>query len=481
MSGARPFVFLGPSLSVAEARQHLDAVYLPPVAQGDVASLVNGERPAVIGIIDGFFEGVPSVWHKEILLALEQGVHVVGAASMGALRAAELHSFGMLGVGQVFEWYRDGVIDADDEVTLYHGPADLGYPALSEALVNIRATLQRAVDEGAINESTCHALIDAARDIHYGERSYARLLARGAALDIGRGDLQTVEAFVARHRVDQKRLDAIEALHVMRRLADRPARPRSGFELSRTIFLDALLDRDQRVPGTAADGHLTQEHVVNHARLAHPAFAGLQRELRDENVLLRYARAIGLRVEREQLQQGLERFRRARALHTRADTERWLAENRLTPARLADLVERELLLAKVRALEAPPGHRAILDRLRSDGCYVAIERGALQGERLLGGEFAGQASCGERELLDFYCEREGRATPADLDALARELGFRDRTALVVELRKYRLLHGDPAPAARPARRARCRPIAVARARVRCGGHCAGTTVGEPRP
>ena len=38
-----------------------------------------------IGIIDGHFGNVPSVWHKEILFALSKGVEVSGAASMGAL------------------------------------------------------------------------------------------------------------------------------------------------------------------------------------------------------------------------------------------------------------------------------------------------------------------------------------------------------------------------------------------------------------
>lgn len=83
----------------------LQATYLPPVSQGDIAGLLR-RRPRVIGIIDGYFERVPAVWHKEILLALSAGVHVVGGASMGALRAAELHSFGMVGVGEVFAWYR---------------------------------------------------------------------------------------------------------------------------------------------------------------------------------------------------------------------------------------------------------------------------------------------------------------------------------------------------------------------------------------
>ena len=143
------FVFLGPTLPLAEARAVLDATYLPPVSQGDVyrASL---ERPSAIGIIDGYFERVPAVWHKEILWAMSQGIHVFGAASTGALRAAELAPYGMVGVGAIFEAFRTGVLEDDDEVAVVHGAEDTGYRSLSEAMVNVRATLGHAEAAGLI-------------------------------------------------------------------------------------------------------------------------------------------------------------------------------------------------------------------------------------------------------------------------------------------------------------------------------------------
>src|SRR6185437_13385815 len=103
---------LGPTLPLADARAELDAVYLPPVAQGDVYR-VTRLQPDAIGIVDGYFDRVPAVWHKEILWAMSCGIPVFGSASMGALRAAELAAFGMEGVGAIFEAYRDGVIEAD--------------------------------------------------------------------------------------------------------------------------------------------------------------------------------------------------------------------------------------------------------------------------------------------------------------------------------------------------------------------------------
>ena len=97
-----------------------------------------------IRTIDGYFDRVPAVWHKEILWAMSRGIHLFGCSSMGALRAAELEAFGMVGVGEVFRMFRDGVLEDDDEVAVIHGPSDAAYVTLTEALVNIRATLASA-------------------------------------------------------------------------------------------------------------------------------------------------------------------------------------------------------------------------------------------------------------------------------------------------------------------------------------------------
>ncbi|MCP5065006.1 MAG: hypothetical protein GY946_00445, partial [bacterium] len=56
-------VFIGPTISSEDARAELDAVCHPPVSEGDIVRLLARE-PSMIGIIDGYFERVPAVWHK---------------------------------------------------------------------------------------------------------------------------------------------------------------------------------------------------------------------------------------------------------------------------------------------------------------------------------------------------------------------------------------------------------------------------------
>ena len=136
MKGA--VVFLGPSLPLTEAKRLLPgASFLPPARQGDVWRALE-LRPRVLALIDGVFESAPSVWHRELLDALAAGVQVLGASSMGALRAAELQGLGMIGVGAIFEGYRSGALIDDAEVALLHADAAHGHRALTVPLVDVR-------------------------------------------------------------------------------------------------------------------------------------------------------------------------------------------------------------------------------------------------------------------------------------------------------------------------------------------------------
>jgi len=134
----RPIVFAGPSLS-----RHLvpdDIELRPPAMCGDLAALLDAPPPAV-GLIDGCFETAPTVWHKEIMHLVAEGIPVAGGASLGALRAAELHGLGMTGIGRIFEAYRDGEIVRDDAVMLVHAPAELDFRAITVAQVDAEAAL----------------------------------------------------------------------------------------------------------------------------------------------------------------------------------------------------------------------------------------------------------------------------------------------------------------------------------------------------
>jgi hypothetical protein len=211
----RASIFAGPSLP-PDARHDLgpDIDWRPPVRQGDLHRVALG-RPAVIGVIDGYFEVTPTVWHKEILWAMMQGIYVYGAASIGALRAAELDTFGMKGIGRIYEDFRDGVLEDDDEVAVLHGPEELGYPALTEAMVNIRATLAAAAVRKIISAGFAAELTAIAKQHFYKERTYQAILQTAVASGVNANDLSRFIAWLPQGRVDQKRLDALAMLHAI--------------------------------------------------------------------------------------------------------------------------------------------------------------------------------------------------------------------------------------------------------------------------
>ena len=237
-------IFAGPTLPLRDDARKLAATWLPPAQHGDVYRAVRLLRPRAIGVVDGYFESVPSVWHKEILWAMQQGVHVFGAASMGALRAAELAPFGMRGVGVIFEAYQDEVLEDDDEVAVVHGPQESGFLPGSEAMVNIRCTLANAERAGVIDADTRARLVDYAKSLFFPERSYERLLSEVP--------VPALEAWLPAGRVNQKRDDALALLRAMRAFLDAdPGRADARFHFEHTTLWERAVAamREQPLPG----------------------------------------------------------------------------------------------------------------------------------------------------------------------------------------------------------------------------------------
>jgi hypothetical protein len=207
-------VYCGPTITADEVLDNVPGAYVhPPVQHGDLLSL-GASRGDTVLIIDGVFHHAAATRHKEILDLLASGVHVVGAASMGALRAAELHCYGMIGVGSIFSAYRDEVIDADDEVAVAHTPDD--HKPLSEALVDIRAIVGLAMADGALCRSEAEQIIDHARGVHYTDRTWTALLCAPIDADLAPA-LQRLASWHASHPGVEgaKHADAVAALRLV--------------------------------------------------------------------------------------------------------------------------------------------------------------------------------------------------------------------------------------------------------------------------
>jgi hypothetical protein len=220
--------FAGPSLP-PEARQAFSGVdWRPPAAAGDLLRL-DVLRGSTICLIDGYFDHRPAVRHKEILLLLSGGVRVLGAGSIGALRAAEMSPQGMIGIGAIYAAYARGTITGDDEVALIHAPAEFDWRPMSVSLVDVRATLCRALREQVLKRAEARALLQTAQAIHYVDRDWPLVLKR-------HGGSPRLEAWLPSGQIDQKKLDALACL----RAACSPAIAIPRPQMVRTRFLDLL-------------------------------------------------------------------------------------------------------------------------------------------------------------------------------------------------------------------------------------------------
>jgi hypothetical protein len=208
-------LFAGPSL-------HGSSVDLggldvrPPAAQGDIAAAITDEVTA-IGLIDGLFGSTAAVWHKELLYALSLGIHVLGASSMGALRATECAAFGMEPVGAIASAYAAGDLDDDAAVALGHLPPEMGSVPLSEARVDAEATVDHLAAIEAISAEEARRLRASIADLHFADRTAETIVGRAALLPSREAD---VLRLYGAHRVPLKRRDAELLVERLRALPD---------------------------------------------------------------------------------------------------------------------------------------------------------------------------------------------------------------------------------------------------------------------
>jgi hypothetical protein len=221
-------LFAGPSLHGLSP--DLSGVSLrAPAIQGDIAAAVL-EGATAIGLVDGNFEASASVWHKEILFALAEGVTVLGASSMGALRAAECAPYGMKPVGAIALAYASGALDDDAAVALTHGPAELGYLPFTEPMVDVEPTLEKLRALEILSAEEYAAVLSHSRRLHFKQRTDEAMFAAWP---------ERLDAY-REHRVGRKSQDALLLISELKACPGVRA-PRPDLRLQDTFFTRQIL------------------------------------------------------------------------------------------------------------------------------------------------------------------------------------------------------------------------------------------------
>lgn len=445
------FIFTGPTLSAADAGAELDAVYLPPAGEGDLYRAAL-RRPQAIGLIDGLFQSVPAVRHKEILWAMSQGIHVFGSASMGALRAAELWPFGMEGVGVIFESYRDGRLEDDDEVAIAHGPSEVGFVAASEAMVDIRPTLRRAEQDGIIPPEVGTALERIAKQLFYPTRSYPQLLNCALESGLPAAVLARLELWLPGRKVRQKREDALTMLRTIRARLDEGLKPKKVayfFEHTSMWECARYETRRPRFSGAAdedAESVLRELRLQGATNYRHHRFLAAAREL-----ALLEANRLDIQSAPVAATRAEEPFGERPGLNIYTRSKNCLTDSEVSEDERARLMTEEARIEWVHARSGIGRKENLIDELRLCGEYTRLRVRAEDKKRVLdisGSKNSSLADVGmtEETLLRWYfVDVLGESVPNDLAAYLTELGYETADALFrTLLDEYVFRHNDAA-------------------------------------
>lgn len=217
----KPIVYLGPTLNREEASKILDADYRDPAKKGDFLRLSHtSDEKKYVGFIDGVFlhDYPPSpieVYH----LVTRKNIELIGASSLGALRAVELEKFGMKGIGKIFQLFKNGILNADDEVavTFVRDKNILQ----SEALIDIRFNLFLAYKKGIITKQTKKRFVKTAKNIYFPFRNYEDIVRlTEEQFPSIHDELENFRDYILKNRDSLKARDARKLLKYLKTLSE---------------------------------------------------------------------------------------------------------------------------------------------------------------------------------------------------------------------------------------------------------------------
>lgn len=431
-------VYAGPTITHDEVREHCDCVCLPPVSQGDILDILP-QKPQIIAIVDGYFEGVPSVWHKEILFAMDQGVAVYGCSSMGALRAAELSAFGMVGVGRIYEWFRDGTLTDDDEVAVLHGPEEAGFVVASEPMVNIRATLDLARRRGVIDDQQKQVLLSQGKALFYKQRSWSRLFEQVENTAERTLLCDDTRAWLTSHRVNLKQQDAIEMLNQLNRRDDTAEPIAAAFHFEWTHVWDSAYQLHKQATGLIESVSERDHDVLNQLRLCPDQYARYH-----DKALLAWlcSHSVELAVEDADLKKALSTFKQTNRLASRQQVIDHAERIALTEAQLVEMLENAALVEEARDT-AGTLQTGIVEQLKLDGYYLALEQAVARKQDVLAAAdlASSRSTLIPAQVLAWYFEQElGTRIPTRMDSHLNRIGMdcrQDFDQLIAEHYLYR--------------------------------------------
>jgi hypothetical protein len=431
------WVYLGPSLSLVRAREILpEAIYRPPAKQGDIVTDVTNNEPNTIILIDGVFHENLSVWHKELTWALQcpSVRRICGAASMGALRASELDWVGMIGIGRIYEWYRDSVTEDDSEVALVYatreGPDGPVYYPQSVPLADIRAGVEHYEREfaGEPVAAEARAFLERMRGVYYGDRS-VEVCEKDWAGQFG----------ITFPLIPQKAIDATHALSDFRQYQPDPKQRPTPENLSR--FFHALYERDRRIKINGAE--IPQQHIDAYVLLHNPEYERICWDSANQDLALMLCDNLLVTVSIEEVERENVRFQQRSGIETAEDFKCFLENNGWTRHEYDRLMIQNARIRKLQHANTVGkmyrrNSQQIIDYLRTHQGFDYWAVQAVQAEKRIKqsgvDDWLGvDLEHGAFDLLAAHFEKEGLELKSNTEEYLLETGFSNLTELSVAL------------------------------------------------
>ncbi len=437
-------VFCGPTISAAEVRKTIkDPVCLPIAGQGDVISALFNHRPGVMVIIDGIFgEDGLSIWHKEILFALKSGVEVYGASSLGAVRAAELDSFGMKGFGEVYKYFKSDISSDDDEIAVKFEKRRGAYKKLSESMVNIRATFEKARKMKVIDADTCKALTCIAKSLFYSRRNFGTIFEEAQKAGLSKSRIEKIKKFASERFVDLQKKDALGLLETVAKLPEPPKEAESDVPVRGNFT--PLYDRERKVGegGTM----IPLYYISDNAAIGCPEIDDLNFNAINSRIVLFFAKASGVEADEDGVSAELSRLRRKLGVKTDSGLDKWLSDNDMSHNELKSFAGERAIIRKMQAwmttrLAFSRNTRPLLDEMRMKGIYTRFKSRAIKAEKTMHenpGAFEEILSSSDfHKLLSEHIASTGYKFYTDILSYSSEMCI-DKASLMIELMKEKL-------------------------------------------
>ena len=301
----------------------------------------------------------------------------------------------------------------------------LVFPALSEPMVSVRATVMHALAEAILTDAAASRVLSAAKALHYRDRSWDKIMQRLQ----GEPEMAGLFAWLPGGQVDAKRDDACEMLRQMASFlngADAGDRPPAQ-RVERTLGWQGLVRRIEAEGGTFAPG---AKAVLDELRLDPDRYSAMRDRAALRALALDAAGRRGAHPDRDALLSLMARHRRDQNLSRRDEVMRWLDENDLDEDGYEALLSAVTLVEETIATRPGGLDRHILAELQWSGEYPALKTRAEAKARVTGVNGSAAASPERlRMLIWFFEDRLDRQVPDDPDAYAASIGLAGRDEL----------------------------------------------------